>query len=85
VSQPLGHLAVLGAVIPNCPCRAGSVPGLVLAPFLGAGTVAVVAERLGRDWLGIELNPAFAALTNQRLRAVREQATNQDQTAATAA
>jgi len=61
VSQPLGHLAVVGAVVPNCRCRAESVPGLVLDPFMGAGTVAVVAERLGRDWLGIELNPEFAA------------------------
>jgi DNA modification methylase len=33
----------------------------VLDPFFGAGTTAIAAERLGRDWLGIELNPAFAA------------------------
>lgn len=85
VSQSLGHLVVLGAIAPNCRCRAGSAPGLVLDPFMGAGTVAVVAERLGRDWLGIELNPAFVALTNQRLQAVREQETNHGQTAAAAA
>jgi DNA modification methylase len=42
-------------------------PGLVLDPFMGAGTVAVVAERIGRRWLGIELNPDFARLTEERL------------------
>ena len=32
----------------------------MLDPFMGSGTTAVVAESLGRDWLGIELNPQFA-------------------------
>jgi DNA modification methylase len=39
----------------------------VLDPFMGAGTVAVVAQRLHRRWLGIELNPEFAALATQRV------------------
>jgi site-specific DNA-methyltransferase (adenine-specific) len=38
---------------------------------MGAGTTAVAAEALGRDWLGIELNPAYAALAEQRLAAAR--------------
>lgn len=50
-----------------CDCGAPTRPGLVLDPFLGAGTVAVVAEDLERDWLGIELNPAYATLAGQRL------------------
>jgi site-specific DNA-methyltransferase (adenine-specific) len=56
------------------PCSCGSrqtVPGVVLDPFFGAGTVALAAERLGRDWLGIELNPAFADLAEQRLTGAR--------------
>lgn len=53
---------------PNCMCRAGVVPGLVLDPFFGTGTVGVVARQLGRDWLGIELNDAFVALAWERLR-----------------
>lgn len=56
---------------PTCACRVGWQPGLVLDPFFGAGTVGVVAERLGRDWLGIELNPAFIALAEQRLALAR--------------
>jgi DNA modification methylase len=36
-------------------------------PFLGAGTVGVVAQRLGRAWTGIELNPAYARLAELRI------------------
>ncbi|WNB79593.1 MULTISPECIES: DNA methyltransferase [unclassified Stenotrophomonas] len=42
--------------------------GLVLDPFIGAGTTAVVAERLGRQWLGCELNPEYAAIAQTRIR-----------------
>jgi DNA modification methylase len=38
---------------------------------MGAGTVGLVAERLGRNWLGIELNPAFARLASERIDAQR--------------
>jgi len=34
---------------------------------MGSGTVASTATRLGRHWLGIELNPAFADLAKERL------------------
>ena len=50
------------------PCiLAGSRPGdLVLDPFSGSGTVAETANRLGRRLIGIELNPSFASLHEQR-------------------
>jgi site-specific DNA-methyltransferase (adenine-specific) len=67
LERQLAALAVLGQLVPSCACRAGVTPGLVLDPFMGAGTVALVAEQLGRRWLGIELNPAFAQLTVERL------------------
>jgi site-specific DNA-methyltransferase (adenine-specific) len=52
---------------------AGCPPGgIVLDPFFGAGTTAIAAEQLGRDWLGIELNPDFAALAEHRIREARE-------------
>ncbi|MDQ4681404.1 site-specific DNA-methyltransferase [Stenotrophomonas maltophilia group sp. RNC7] len=52
------------------PCILAGSPagGLVLDPFMGAGTTAVVAERLGRQWLGCELNPEYAAIAEARLR-----------------
>lgn len=58
----------------RCACFAPSRPGIVLDPFCGTGTTCAVAERLGRDWLGIELNPAFVELAEQRLAAVRRAA-----------
>jgi DNA modification methylase len=56
----------LGALVP-CSCQALTRPGIVLDPFLGTGTVGVAARELGRDWLGIELSPAFAAIARARL------------------
>ncbi|MCK9928871.1 site-specific DNA-methyltransferase [Frankia sp. Mgl5] len=67
-----GHLAALGDLYPGCSCHAGHGPGLVLDPFMGAGTVAVAAERHGRDWVGIELNEDYATLAEDRLRRERE-------------
>ena len=52
------------------PCSCGSSgwqPGLVLDPFMGAGTVAVVAQTHGRDWLGIELNADYRRLALKRI------------------
>lgn len=58
-----------------CACGASTRPGLVLDPFFGTGTVAVMAERYQRDWLGIELNPDYLPLAQQRLGvALREAA-----------
>lgn len=56
---------------PTCGCQAPREPGLVLDPFLGTGTTAVAAERLRRDWQGIELNPDFARMAEQRIAAAR--------------
>lgn len=62
---------VAASLKPMCPCKAASVPGVVLDPFMGSGTTAVVAERLGRDWLGIELKPEYAELAWGRIEAER--------------
>ena len=50
------------------PCiLAGSRLGdRVLDPFMGSGTVGAVAERLGRRWVGLDLNPAYHRLAKQR-------------------
>jgi site-specific DNA-methyltransferase (adenine-specific) len=50
-----------------CDCGAPTRPGIVLDPFFGTGTVASVAEALERDWLGIELNPEYVSLAEDRL------------------
>ena len=56
-----------GILEPQCNCEAPWRRGLVLDPFFGSGTVGVVAKRLGREWLGIELNPNFARLAHKRI------------------
>jgi site-specific DNA-methyltransferase (adenine-specific) len=76
-ARTLGHLAVLGELQPQCACGAPWQPGLVLDPFMGSGTVAVAAEAHRRDWLGIELNPEFAALARQRIAAARKKRGNE--------
>ena len=45
------------------------VPATVLDPFAGAGTTLLVANRLGRHAIGIELNPSYARLEEARIRA----------------
>ena len=41
---------------------------IVLDPFLGSGTTAIVAERLGRRWIGIEISKEFCDLCISRLK-----------------
>jgi DNA modification methylase len=65
---------VLGQLRPACTCCAETTPGIVLDPFFGSGTIGVVAERFGRDWLGVELNAKYAALARERINAARKQA-----------
>ena len=42
--------------------------GLVLDPFMGSGTTAITARTLGRHYLGIELNPEYIKLAEDRLK-----------------
>jgi len=44
---------------------------VVLDPFFGTGTTGAVARRLGRKWLGIERDPAYAAAARERIDRVR--------------
>jgi site-specific DNA-methyltransferase (adenine-specific) len=64
-----GHFATFPPAL-VAPCiESGSRPGdLVLDPFLGSGTTALVAQRLGRRFVGIELNPDYIAMARRRLR-----------------
>lgn len=62
----------------RCDCFAPSRPGVVLDPFMGSGTTAVVAERHRRDWLGIEVNPAYRDLALRRIERGRAEHARQE-------
>jgi DNA modification methylase len=62
-----------GPLLPGCTCAGSAHPGVVLDPFFGAGTVGLVAERHRRDWVGIEINPAYATIAERRLNEDRAQ------------
>jgi DNA modification methylase len=46
--------------------------GIILDPFIGSGTTAVVAKKLGRNYIGIELNPEYIKIAEARIKAVPE-------------
>jgi len=52
----------------KCGCDAGWESGVVLDPFMGSGTVAVVATRLLRRWIGIEISEEYCQMTVNRLK-----------------
>jgi hypothetical protein len=53
---------------PSCDHDREPVPCVVMDIFMGSGTVALVARRLGRRSIGIELNPEYAELCARRLQ-----------------
>lgn len=53
---------------PSCSCGAPVVPCTVLDPFNGSGTTGVAAIGLGRNYIGIDLNPDYLAMADRRLR-----------------
>lgn len=55
------------------PCILAGCPigGTVLDPFMGAGTTALVAKQNARNYLGIEINPAYIILANQRISEIK--------------
>ena len=58
---------------PACKHDAEPVPCTVLDPFAGAGTTLMVADRLGRDGIGLELNPEYVAMAERRIAQDREE------------
>jgi DNA modification methylase len=70
-TQPFSgaHFAVMPEALVEPCILAGSRPGdTVFDPFMGSGTVARVATRLGREHRGCEINPAYAELQRERTR-----------------
>ena len=52
---------------PSCTCSADVTPQIVLDPFAGSGTTGLVAGKLGREFVGIELNADYITLAQNRI------------------
>ena len=62
------HFATFPIALPTLCIKAGSpVGGVILDPFMGAGTTAIAAQQLGRHFVGIELNPDYRAIAISRI------------------
>jgi DNA modification methylase len=55
------------------PCILAGCPegGVTLDPFIGAGTTPKVAIKLGRNFVGIELNPEYREIAHRRIAEVQ--------------
>jgi DNA modification methylase len=54
---------------PTCTHNLDPIPCTVLDPFAGAGTTGMIAEKLDRKFIGIELNPEYAKMGERRIEA----------------
>ena len=63
-----GHFAAFPPKLAETCIKAGCPKGgVVLDPFFGSGTTGMVAKRLNRRYIGIELNPDYCELAKQRI------------------
>lgn len=52
----------------TCKCNAGNpIPCVVLDPFSGSGTTGLVATSLGRDYIGVDINPEYESIAVERI------------------
>jgi len=70
------HFAVYPEEICVRPIKSSCPPdGVVLDPMCGSGTTLVVAKKLGRRFVGIEINPQYCEMARKRLSAIPEKLT----------
>jgi DNA modification methylase len=67
-ANPSAHFATYPEKLCVTPILAGCPEGgIVLDPFFGSGTTGLVANKLGRRFIGIELNPEYVKIASDRL------------------
>ena len=65
--QAFSHSETLGWE-KSCKCENSEiVPCVLLDPFIGSGTSGAVAKKLGRSFIGFELNPEYCKIANDRI------------------
>ena len=74
VNNQKEHSATFPDKLPEWFIKLFTNPGdLVLDPFIGSGTTAVVANKLGRHYIGIEKNKTYARQTTKKLNEIKKQ------------
>ena len=64
----LGDSSITIGWRPTCSCGIEeAVPAVVLDTFMGSGTVGLVAKYLGRNYIGIEINPEYVKMAERRI------------------
>jgi DNA modification methylase len=67
-SEPEAHFACFPQIlIADCVKAGCPEGGIVLDPFMGSGTTAVVSRKLGRNYVGFELNPKYINISERKL------------------
>ena len=62
------HSAAFPMSLPTWFIKLFTQPGnLVLDPFIGSGTTAIAAQRLGRNYVGIDINEEYCQMATERL------------------
>lgn len=68
-AKHIGHGAVFPEALAKAIIMGWSNPGdVVIDPFLGSGTLAIVASQLNRKYIGIDINPDYIRLSEEKLR-----------------
>ncbi len=71
------HSATFPVELPSWFIRLFTAPGdVVLDPFMGSGTTAVACRRLGRTFVGTEIDPKYIQIAQERLREEGQQPPN---------
>lgn len=66
-----GHFAMFPErLVEPCILAGCPVGGVILDPFFGSGTTGAVAKRLGRQYIGIDLNPVYCQAAEKRIREI---------------
>ncbi|MEM4056770.1 MAG: site-specific DNA-methyltransferase [Thermoplasmatales archaeon] len=67
-SHPFAHFAIYPETLVEPFMKAGCPPqGVVLDPFAGSGTTAVVGKRMGHSTISIEISPDYVEIIKQRM------------------
>jgi len=64
---------------PGCDCGLDPIRDVVLDIFSGSATTGVVANRLGHDYIGIDLNAEYLPLAERRLKGISESTSSKDE------